>query len=131
MIEPLYGTNASSNCYGLDNSTWNQMLLDTYVLTDVTTPTRQAKFYEIQEHFVKYQIPTFYILQLGGSISFNRAFLNEDTIGDLLNVFSDLYWFNVEFEAPIKKIPGFEVFTLIGVALGITVFLVLYMRKRK
>jgi hypothetical protein len=46
-------------------------------------------------------------------------------------VFTDLYWFNVRFTPPTQKaIPGFEMFTLIGVALGVTVFLVLYMRKR-
>ena len=80
-----------------------------------------------------------YILQLGGSISFNNAFVDEDSIGGLLNVFSDLYWFDIIFlgnppEEIIEEkppIPGFEVFTLMGVALGVTAFLVLYMRKRK
>jgi peptide/nickel transport system substrate-binding protein len=128
MIEPLYGTNASSNCYGLANATWNQKLLDTYTAVG---DDRRDLFYEIQEDFVKYIVPTFYILQRGGTISFNRAYVEETTIDDLKNVFGDLYWFNVEFTPPEKKIPGFEVFTLIGVALGVTVFLVLYMRKRK
>ena len=50
MIEPLYGTNASSNCYGLNNATWNTMLTDTYLLTGTA---RQQKFYDIQEHFLK------------------------------------------------------------------------------
>ena len=131
MIEPLYGTNASSNCYGLANATWNQKLIDSYSATTVSTPTRQEMFYDIQEDFVKYQIPTFYIMQRGGSISFNNAYVDEDTVSGLENVFSDLYWFDVHFTPPPPKIPGFEVFTLIGVALGVTVFLVLYMRKRK
>jgi ABC-type transport system substrate-binding protein len=131
MIEPLYGTGASSNCFGLANATWNQKLLDTYSLTPFTTPTREEMFHEIQKDFALYVIPSFYLLQLGGSISFNRDFVDEDSIGDLLNVFSDLYWFNIRFTPPVKEIPGFEVFTLIGVALGVTVFLVVYMRKRK
>ncbi len=65
MIEPLYGTNASSNCFYIDNVTWNQMLLDTYSLTG---DERRDKFYEIQEDFTKIYVPSFYILQLGGSI---------------------------------------------------------------
>ena len=131
MIEPLYGTDASSNCFYLNNATWNQKLLDTYSATDLTTPTREELFHEIQMDFALYVIPSFYLLQLGGSISFNRDYLDEDSIADLLNVFSDLYWFNCKFTPPEKVIPGFEVFTLIGVALGVTVFLVVYMRKRK
>jgi len=131
MIEPLYGTGASSNCFGLANATWNQMLVDTYSLTTETTPTREEMFHTIQEHFCLYQIPSFYLLQLGGYISFNSAYVDEDSVGDLKNVFSDLYWVNIRFTPPEKQIPGFELFTLIGVALGVTVFLVLYMRKRK
>ena len=106
MIEPLYGTNASSNCFGLVNDTWNQMLLDTYNLTG---NARRDKFYEIQEHFVKYQAPTIYILQLGKSINFNREFLDEDSIGDLLNIFSDYYWVNVRFTPPSRSIPGIPI----------------------
>lgn len=128
MIEPLYGTNASSNCFGLNDATWNDKLIATYSTTGLA---REALFHEIQEDFVKIYIPSFYILQLGGSISFNRDFVDEDSIGDLLNVFSDLYWFNVKFYPAEKVIPGFEVFTLIGVALGVTAFLALYLRKRK
>ena len=144
MIEPLYGTNASSNCFGLDNSTWNQKLIDTYSTTGIA---RQNLFYEIQEDFVKIHVPSMYILQLGGSISFNNAFVDDDSVGDLLNVFSDLYWFNVKFTPepidpvddddddttpePPKEIPGFEMFTLLGVALGVTAFLVIYLRKRR
>jgi ABC-type transport system substrate-binding protein len=128
MIEPLYGTNASSNCFGLNNATWNDKLVATYGLTG---DDRRDMFYEIQEDFVKIHIPSFYILQAGGSISFNQDFVDPDSIQDLLNVFTDLYWFHLVFTPPEKVIPGFEVFTLIGVALGVTVFLVLYMRKRK
>jgi ABC-type transport system substrate-binding protein len=132
MIEPLYGTGASSNCFGLANSTWNDKLLATYSATELTTPTRQQLFYDIQEDFVKYQIPSFYLLQRGGFLSFNRDFVDEDSIDGLKNVFANLYWFDISFTPPEKPaIPGFEVFTLIGVALGVTVFLVVYMRKRK
>ncbi|MHA1112725.1 MAG: hypothetical protein ACTSRE_16670, partial [Promethearchaeota archaeon] len=129
MIEPLYGTGASSNCFGLQNSTWNDKLLATY---SAVGDDRRDLFYEIQEDFALIYIPSFYLLQLGGSISFNQDYLDADSIADLLNVFSDLYWFNCRFTPPGKPpIPGFEVFTLIGVALGVTVFLVVYMRKRK
>lgn len=132
MIEPLYGTNASSNCFGLNNDTWNDKLIATYSATDVTVPTREDLFHEIQEDFVKIYIPSFYIQQRGGSISFNKERVDENSVDDLKNVFSDLYWFNVKFYPEEKPpIPGFEIFTLIGVALGVTVFLVLYMRKRK
>jgi ABC-type transport system substrate-binding protein len=128
MIEPLYGTNASSNCFGLNNATWNDKLVLTYSVTGLA---RESLFHEIQEDFCKIHIPSFYILQAGGSISFNQDFVDPDSIQDLLNVFTDLYWFNVRFTPPTQKaIPGFEMFTLIGVALGVTVFLVLYMRKR-
>jgi ABC-type transport system substrate-binding protein len=128
MIEPLYGTGASSNCFGLNNATWNQKLIDTY---SAVGAAREALFYDIQEDFCKYQIPSFYILQLGGFISFNKAYLDENHVSELQNVFNDLYWFKCVFHPPQKQIPGFELFTLIGVALGVTVFLVLYMRKRK
>jgi len=131
MIEPLYGTNASSNCFGLINYTWNEKLKATYNHTDVTTPTRQELFYEIQVDFVKYIIPSFYILQRGGSISFNQDFVDADSVDDMKNVFSDWYWVNISFTPPEKTIPGFEVFTLIGVALGVTAFLVIFLRKRK
>jgi ABC-type oligopeptide transport system substrate-binding subunit len=129
MIEPLYGTGASSNCFGLANATWNQKLLDTY---SAVGDARRDLFYDIQEDFVKYQIPSFYLLQRGGFLSFNRDFVDEDSIDGLKNVFANLYWFDISFTPPEKPaIPGFEVFTLIGVALGVTVFLVVYMRKRK
>jgi ABC-type transport system substrate-binding protein len=135
MIEPLYGKGASSNCFGLNDDTWNDKLLATYSAVDNVTSNDYARrdlFYEIQEDFCKIYIPSFYLLQLGGSISFNRDFVDEDSIDDLLNVFANLYWFNISFTPPEKPpIPGFEVFTLIGVALGVTVFLVVYMRKRK
>lgn len=129
MIEPLYGTNASSNCFGLNNATWNQKLLDTYSLTG---DARRDMFWEIQKDFCTIHVPSFYIFQAGGTMSFNRAFVDEDSVGDLYNVFNDFYWFNISFTPPeAPKIPGFEVFTLIGVALGVTVFLVIFMRRRK
>jgi ABC-type transport system substrate-binding protein len=129
MIEPLYGTNASSNCFGLSDPVWNQMLIDTYSLTG---DARRVMFEDIQIDFCTVYIPSFYILQAGGTMSFNRAFVDEDSIDDLYNVFADLYWFNVSFTPPeAPKIPGFELFTLLGVALGVTVFLVIYMRRRK
>jgi len=128
MIEPLYGTNASSNCFGLNNYTWNEKLKATY---NHTGAEREALFYEIQEDFVKYIIPSFYIEQRGGSISFNQDFVDPDSVNDLKNVFSDYYWVNISFTPPTKTIPGFELFTLIGVALGVTAFLVIFLRKRK
>lgn len=97
MIEPLYGTNASNNCFGLDNATWNNKLIATYSLT---ADDRRDMFYEIQVDFVTIHIPAFYIFQTGEKMSFNRAFVDEDSIGDLYNKFGLLYWFNVRFTPP-------------------------------
>jgi ABC-type transport system substrate-binding protein len=140
MIEPLYGTGASSNCYGLANDTWNRMLLDTYSLTDTTTPTREEKFREIQEHFCNYQVPTFYILQLGGQIGFNRAYIDEDSVGDLLNIMGDSYWFHVRFSppngviTPVGLILGVGFLGVIGIAILVGIPLIIvrnYHRKKK
>jgi len=122
MIEPLYGTNASENSFMLDNSTWNDKLIATYSATELTSPTRKELFHEIQEDFCKIHVPSLYLLQLGGSISFNRDYLDQDSIGDLLNIFGDLYWFNVKFTPPpTSPFKVFDVLLTIGlVAIGIT-----------
>ncbi|TFG18506.1 MAG: hypothetical protein EU530_09205, partial [Promethearchaeota archaeon] len=97
MIEPLYGSNASRNCYGLSNATWNQMLLDSYLLSEVTSPTRQEIFHEIQEHFVKYQSPTFYISQISRLIVFSRYAIRDiPDFRDSDNLLGHWYWFNDE-----------------------------------
>lgn len=121
MIEPLYGTNASWNCFSLNNATWNQKLLDTY---SATGDDRRDLFYDIQEDFCLYQVPSFYIFQLGGTIGFNRDYIDEDSVGDLLNIFAELYWFNVKFTPPIEPTPPIIIFgvvclSLISVSLSI------------
>jgi ABC-type transport system substrate-binding protein len=143
MIEPLYGTGASSNCFGLANATWNQMLIDSYSLTEYTTPTREEAFYRIQEEFCNYQIPTFYILQLGGYIGFNRAYIDEESVKDLKNIMGDLYWFNVKLNGTIESepnpvpppnnpflIPGYDIWTLLGVSIGISMVFIIWMKRR-
>jgi ABC-type transport system substrate-binding protein len=136
MIEPLYGRNleggpASANCFLLDDSHLNDLMNQTYFTTDLTTPTRQEVFYDIQEYLVTDIVPSFYIYQRLTSISFNRLYVDENTIDDMKNSFNDYYWFNVVFYPPERIIPGFEVFTLLAVALGVTIFLVFYLRKRR
>lgn len=127
MIEPLYGTNASSNCFMLNNDTWNDKLIATYSSTEITSPTRQELFYEIQEDFCKIHVPSFYLLQLGGFISFNRDYLDQDSVGDLLNIFGYLYWFNCKFtpppneNSPLFLILGIPALIAIGFALIFTV----------
>ncbi len=131
MIEPLYGTNASGNCFMLDNDTWNDMLLDSYSLTG---NARRDKFYEIQEHYAKYQVPSFHLLQLGGSISFNREFLDEDYIRDLLNIFGHFYWFNCKF-TPVGPPPNYfklifiPVLSFLGIIAIVVVIGVIVKRK--
>jgi ABC-type transport system substrate-binding protein len=136
MIEPLYGRNAeggpaSANCFLLNDATLNDMLNETYFATDSSVPTREELFQDIQELLMEDLAPSFYIYQRISSISFNQLYVDPTTIDDMKNSFSDYYWFNVVFNPPIKRIPGFEVFTLLAVALGVTIFLVVYMRKRK
>jgi ABC-type transport system substrate-binding protein len=136
MIEPLYGRNAeggpaSANCFLLNDPTLNDLLNDTYFTTDLTTPTREDVFKEIQEYLVVDLAPSFYIYQRISSLSFNRLYVDENTIDDMKNAFNDYYWFNVVFYPPERVIPGFEVFTLLAVALGVTIFLVFYLRKRR
>ncbi len=41
--------------------------------------------------------------------SFNRNYIDEDSIGDLFNVFSDLYWFNVRFTPPTMGFPVWSI----------------------
>jgi len=121
MIEPLYGTNSSRNCFGLDNSTWNQKLIDTY---SATGDDRRNLFYDIQEDFCLYQIPSFYIMQLEGVIGFNRDYIDADSVGDLLNKMRHLYWFNVRFTPPDEPMMlgtklGLIFLGVIGIGLGI------------
>ncbi|TFG19195.1 MAG: hypothetical protein EU530_06960 [Promethearchaeota archaeon] len=97
MIEPLYGTNANSNCFILNNDTWNDKLIATY---SAVGDTRRDLFYEIQEDFCKIHVPSFYLLQRGDSLFFNREYLDEDSVGDLLNIFGGLYWFHCKFTPP-------------------------------
>ena len=122
MIEPLYGTNANSNCFGLNNATWNQKLIDTY---STTGDYRQELFYEIQEDFAKIHIPSFYILQYGTSVNFNIWYLDKDSLSDLFNPFGYLYWFNAKYnDYPTKKIVGIPEFlgaTILGVILVVCV----------
>ncbi|TFG19194.1 MAG: hypothetical protein EU530_06955 [Promethearchaeota archaeon] len=118
MIEPLYGTGALSNYFMLANDTWNDKLIATY---SEVGDTRRDLFYEIQEEFCTVQVPSFYLLQLGGSITFNRDFLDEDSIGDLLNIFGHLYWFHCKFTPPIANpSPILTILLIIGlIGIGI------------
>jgi ABC-type transport system substrate-binding protein len=144
MIEPLYGINASNNCFGLNNATWNQKLIDTYSAQGLA---RQNLFYEIQEDFCKIFAPSFYILQIGGTIGFNREYIDEDSVGDMMNILGDWYWFNVRFtplDSPSPwpdpdpepgpdnpfEIPGYEIYTLLGISLAMTFFFVYFLCKR-
>ncbi len=134
MIEPLYGTNASSNCFMLDNDTWNDKLIATYSATNLTSPTRQELFYEIQEEFCTVHVPSFYILQLGRTISFNREYLDEDSIGDLLNIFGDLYWFNCKFTPPPlpnDKFPIWGIVAIVIASLGLVMTITITLIKRR
>jgi ABC-type transport system substrate-binding protein len=139
MIEPLYGKDASSNIFGLDNATWNQMLVDTYSLTEFSTPTREEAFYIIQKQFCKYYVPSFYILQLGGRIGFNQAYIDEDSVGDMLNIMGDLYWFNIRFiphSLPITPVEiiliyGFLGVIGIGILIGIPIIVIRKKSKNK
>ncbi|MBN2155336.1 MAG: hypothetical protein JW776_04785 [Candidatus Lokiarchaeota archaeon] len=129
MIEPLYGSGASANCFLLSDATLDGLISDSY---NNVHPAREQDFFDMQELLVKELVPSWYIYQRGGSLAFNQLYVDPDTIDDMKNPFSDYYWFNVQFFPPEpKRIPGFELFTLLGVALGVTLFLVLYLRKRK
>jgi peptide/nickel transport system substrate-binding protein len=137
MIEPLYRTNASSNCFMLADPTMDSYMADSYAATGAA---REALFFDMQEYFVTDIVPSFYILQQGGTIAFNSLYVEETSVAQMLNPFRDLYWKNVIFyppepvepiPPPPPGIPGFGMITLLGVSLAMTAFLVLYLRKRK
>ncbi len=118
MIEPLYGRNseggpASANCFLLNDPVLNDLLNESYFTTDITYPTREEVFHDMQKLIVTDLVPSFYIYQRISSISFNRLYIDENTITDMKNAFSDYYWFNVVFYPPhccYTPGPGFLIF---------------------
>jgi hypothetical protein len=116
MVEPIYGTDQNSNPFSWENSTWNNKILSSYNLTG---EARRNKFHEIQEDFCKYIVPSFYVLQFGSNICFNREFLDENSVGDLLNMLSYRYWFNCKIIYEPPKISGYNV-VFIMLIFGIT-----------
>ena len=136
MIQPLYGTNASSNSFLLNNATWNQKLIDSYSKTELTTPTRRDLFYNIQEDFCTTQAPSFYILQLGATIGFNRDFVDEDSVGGMMNLLGDYWWFDIRFTPPVTSMSTWEyiLYTIAAIGVGTLVIVIsvtIIRRKRK
>lgn len=120
MVERTYGdTTRISNSFGLHNAFWFQILNETYSATRDTTPTRRELFHKIQEDFATEYFPSFYLLQLGTEIGFNREYVDEDSIVDLLNLFCDLFWFNIRFTPPEDPLP-WVAFVLGRIVVGVT-----------
>ncbi len=122
MIEPVYGRSstgdpASANCFLLNDATLNDMLNETYFATDSTIPTREELFQNIQELLVTELVPSFYIYQRKTSVSFNRRYVDENSIIDMKNAFNDYYWFNVKFGFFGKSCVDLSFLSIIGVFL--------------
>ncbi len=150
MIEPIYDSDLEyyefwgswgymeggyfPNDFMLVDPYLDGLFNQTYYATDDTTPTRQELFYEIQEYFVRDIAPSFYILQTDGSIKFNRDFVDETSVRDLLNIFSDPYWFHVRFHPPdakITPIPGFQFLTVIVIGTIGSILVITKLKIRK
>ena len=124
MMEQLYGTNGSKNYFGLINETWNDKLKSTQNATELTSPTREELFHEIQVDFVTKYAPSFYIGQSGEYFLYNREYLEEESIGDLINIFSYRYWFNCQFTPPPEIInTPFEIIIILGVVYAVSMLI--------
>jgi ABC-type transport system substrate-binding protein len=131
MIDPLYSSTASAGSTLLADATLDQMILDSYTASEFTTPTRETLFHDMQKRITIDLAPSTYLAQSGTDLAYNSLYVDPTSIDDLKNAFEDFYWFNVVFYPPEPVIPGFELITLLAVGLGVTVFMVFYLRKRK
>jgi ABC-type oligopeptide transport system substrate-binding subunit len=126
MIEPLFGTNQSSNWNGLANETIdaNLALMHTTagaakdLLTDLV----------VTQIFVE-QVAGMYIMQNKQFVCYNNVHVSN--ADDLANVRGDKYFYNIVFnedEVP-QGIPGYSLGLFLFAALGASAALII--RKRK
>jgi ABC-type oligopeptide transport system substrate-binding subunit len=125
MIEPLYKTNATNNCFELADAVLDQMMVDSY---SATGNDRKVLFDQMQERFHTQSLPVFYMSQDGTTFMWNNKFCSN--LDDNFNVLRNFYLYNVLFTPPpVAAIPGFDVVTLFAVAFGTTALLIWKKRR--
>jgi ABC-type transport system substrate-binding protein len=126
MIEPLYRSGSIYNCYQMENSTLDDLFTNSYLYSGID---RENAFKEMQRMLAYDLVPTMYFYQRMARVTFlNTMVSNTD---DLLNVFGDLYFYNVVFTPPADVvIPGYNLFLTLSVALGVVVLIVLRKKRR-
>jgi ABC-type oligopeptide transport system substrate-binding subunit len=128
MIQPLFGTDQSSNWNGLSNATIDANLNALHTLAG------QAKLDAIDEVvtqiFVE-QVAGMYIMQSAQYVLYNNKHCDPDTMGDLYSVRGDKYFYNVIFNEDALSgsgIPGYSLGIFALAVLGATALII---RKRK
>jgi len=71
-------------------------------------------------------VPSFYVGQEAATIRYNKFYVQEDTIGNLLNPKGDQYWFNVEIFGFYYTIFDFNMNVIIFFSTIIAGFTVLF-----
>ncbi len=122
MIEPLYHSNGSANCFLLSDTTLDDLIADAY---NETGSDRRNAVDSIQEYLATDLMPSFYIYQRLSSISFNKLYVNESTVQDMKNAFGFEYWANVEFHPPLDAYQKYGIHWIIGLISFSTIMTIL------
>ncbi|QEE17258.1 ABC transporter substrate-binding protein [Promethearchaeum syntrophicum] len=127
MIEPIFKTNATYNTAQINETDLDDLMDANFGITD--TALRQASFDEIVTKLIVDYAPCFYIYQRGGREVYNNKYVSN--IQDMLNVFDNTYWYNVEYiPQPVPGIPGFTLGYMLIACLGAVSLVIFAVKKR-
>ena len=127
QIEPLFGTQASANYNGLNDTAIDALMGQAHTLTGAALET---KIDEIVTAIIVEEAAAMYYTQRRRAIGWVSEVVSN--VNDLFNGNGDPYFYNVEFalsDPPATGIPGFTMISLALSAVGTAAFL--FLRKRK
>jgi ABC-type transport system substrate-binding protein len=119
FISPLFKNDSLSNQFQMNDPQVEQWLLDSY--TETNAILRQEIFNNIQERIIVDLVPMYNLWQFEDhTIYYNKVIGNYP-----VNPFGKLYFYPCTFtEPPAPGIPGYELFTLTTVMIGVVAILV-------
>jgi ABC-type transport system substrate-binding protein len=108
MMEPIFKTGVDYNDMGLANASIDGNMSLTYSLTG---QARLDKLSELQRMIMVENAPCFYMKQAGANIIYDKKHVSH--IDDCLNIFANVYWYNIQYDVETilipDKVPGYSI----------------------